>query len=467
MRRKALFLMAVVCGGFWALQAQVTVPRSLEEDKAQVMGDADWKLWNPALQAEIDAQIERNRKADAVVAVQLPKGTEVRVEQLSHDFIFGAHIFNFDQLGTDERNRKYKEVYGSLFNGATLAFYWKTFEPVQGCARYKAGEMDSASYWNNRPEPWYEYHWRRPSPEKIIEFCEAKGIHMHGHPLIWGRRQYSIPYWMSVAPDKKDEMERLFAKHVHEIADYYGNKIPSWDVVNESVDPVPGEPRYGVMPDDYTYKTFKEADKAFPSSVLLNINDSWREVYPPFIKDLIDREAGIDVIGLQMHIFTNEACLDIAAGKDVYTNNTSWTPESVKGYLEELDKLERPIHISEITIPAPGKDERANQIQAILTYNMYRLWFSWPSVFRITWWNVVDDCGAAGEPVTSGLFTRDMQPKPVYHVLDQLINHDWKTKLTVRSDANGQVKFRGFRGEYRLTWKDKTGETHSMTYHLK
>ena len=95
----------------------------------QVMSQAYWDLWSPEVQAKIDKDIERYRKADAVLKIDdLPIGSEVKVEQISHDFIFGAHIFNFNQLGTVERNQKYKELYGTLFNSATIAFYWKKFE---------------------------------------------------------------------------------------------------------------------------------------------------------------------------------------------------------------------------------------------------------------------------------------------------------------------------------------------------
>ncbi len=55
-----------------------------------------------------------------------------------------------------------------------------------------------------------------------------------------------------------------------------------------------------------------------------------------------------------------------------------WKPQDQIAYLEELDTLKRPIHLSEITIPAPGEDARANAIQAVIARNMYRLWFSWP-----------------------------------------------------------------------------------------
>ncbi len=451
-----------------SLVSQVSVPRSEQEDKDKIMGEAYWKLWNPQLQSQIDENIEKYRKADGEIRLSnLASDTEVKVEQISHDFLFGAHIFNFDQLGKDELNKKYKELYGTLFNSATIAFYWKTFEPTPGKPRYKAEKIDEASYWNKHSEPWKEFHWRRPSPEKIIEFCEGKGIQMHGHPLIWGNTKWNHPDWISKDPDKVDEMERLFEKRINEITSFYKGRIPSWDIVNESVDPIPGKPRYGVMPEDYTYKSFKWAEKGFPSSVLFNINDSWRAVYPPFIKGLIERGAKIDIVGLQMHIFSNEECRRMSEGEDVIANGTSWLPENVMGYLKELDQFGHPIHLSEITIPAPGKEVKAEMIQAIMTQNMYKLWFSWPSIYRITWWNVVDDCGAAGEPTTSGLFSREMQPKQAYYALNNLINNEWKTNITLKADETGIVKFRGFKGKYRITWTDKEGNIQTTEYYLK
>src|SRR3546814_15306244 len=86
-----------------------------------------------------------------------------------------------------------------------------------------------------------------------------------------------------------------------------------------------------------------------------------------------------------------------------------------------LSEAGLPIHLSEITITAPGDDEQGRQIQAVITRNLYRLWFSVEKMMGITWWNIVDDCGAPGEPATSGLFTRNMEPKPSYGALDQQI----------------------------------------------
>ena len=84
----------------------------------------------------------------------------------------------------------------------------------------------------------------------------------------------------------------------------------------------------------------------------------------------------------------------------------------------------------------------------------------------ITWWNVVDNCGAPGEPSVSGLFTRDMQPKLAYFALDELINKEWRTNLECQADKDGKVAFRGFRGNYKLSWTDESGTVQTREYHL-
>jgi endo-1,4-beta-xylanase len=67
-------------------------------------------------------------------------------------------------------------------------------------------------------------------------------------------------------------MRRLFEQRVVQLAEYYGDRIHSWDVVNESATDyargamIPGDAicksHYGLMPGDYTYHAFKTADRA-------------------------------------------------------------------------------------------------------------------------------------------------------------------------------------------------------------
>ena len=216
------------------------------------------------------------------------------------------------------------------------------------------------------------------------------------------------------------------------------------------------------MPGDYPYRALKSAEKHFSAGVALNINDYRREpVYARQVNELLRRGCKIDIMGVQMHLFDPRASLAIAEGRGPQS------PAEVRSYLEELSAPGLPLHLSEITITAPGTDERSRTIQAVIARNLYRLWFSCERMMGITWWNVVDDCGAPGEPSASGLFTRDMQPKPVYHALDGLINGEWTTRLAARPDERGTVRFRGFRGRYRISWTDRSGQEQSKEYHLK
>lgn len=474
-----------------------------------VMSDGYWKLWNDDVQQKIDRDIEKHRKADAHVELKdLPVGTEVSVEQVSHQFIFGSHIFNFNQLGTTERNNRYKDLFGTLFNSATIAFYWKKFEPEEGKPRFKGEYVDSEEFWNSVADPTSEPHWRRPATDPVVEFCESKGIRLHGHPLTWGNCNWHYPEWLAdklpksyatrrlpndivktgvpyfpgvydtysaeqlekMFPEFADTINVLNGKRIIEIANHYRGRVHSWDVVNESATDfekgamIPGsslcKSHYGLMPGDYTYRSFKIADGVFPKSVQLNINDyNYRQCFVDQVNDLVERGCKIDIAGAQMHLFDPQTCLDIADGK-----SERQSPANVTADMERISQANRPIHLSEITITAPNNDERGQEIQAVITRNLYRLWFSIEKMMGITWWNAVDGCGAPGEPSVSGLFSRNMEPKPAYHALNNLINNEWKTRTTVQAGKDGSIEFRGFRGAYRLSWKDAKGkiQTHSL-----
>lgn len=428
----------------WAslsLSAQESIPAAGQMDPAGVMSEAYWQIWNPEVQAEIDRNIEQYRKADAELTV--PARTKVTIEQLNHAFIFGGNIFLFDQLATPEMNARYKQTFGSLFNAATLPFYWKTLEPEYGKPRYEAGSP---------------YSYRRPPVDPIVDFCEQNHLLAKGHAIIYGMRMWGQPTWM---PENRKEQEFYFERHFWELAERYGNRIQMWDVVNEPTD----QANRGTMPDDYTYKCFRWAMEYFPEEVIFNINDmdlhwdmSLVRRYVEVVRNLIDRGVRIDNVGAQMHIFNPKEAPKIAAGEDILT------PAKIQASIDCLSETNRPIHISEVTICAPDTTEQGKQVQAVIARNLYRLWFSSPNITGITWWNVADGGGAQGEPSYSGIYDVQMQQKPVYGVLDELINRTWHTRLTVTSDRTGVVKFRGFKGRYRATWVNKQGEQESKEF---
>ena len=512
-----------------AAQAEFKVDRS-------AMSEEYWKIWNDDVQAKIDADIEKYRKADSSFAVSAPDGAEVKVEQVRHAFFFGAHIFNFDQLGTKERNARYKALYDSehgLFNSATVAFYWRAFERFPDKPRFEAGAEDSEEFWNTCESPKTQPHWRRPPTDPVIDFLESHGCRIHGHPLVWGNNTWMTPNWLwdelcpeaekaalekatgvkvprwdaslpAGCPSRKFSREwesawkKIYAKmngeqiaalvptfikaqdecyerRIRQIGERYGARVHSWDVVNESATdfdrfgrkavrnrPFDGS-HYGLMPADYAYKAFMWAGKYLPKTAWFNLNDyNMGDGFFMQAKDLAAHGARIDVVGSQMHLFNPKASLDIAAGK----GPEHLRPGKVAERFRRVSKANRPIHLSEITITAPDNTPKGQMVQAIIMRNLYRAWFSVEKMTGITWWNVVDDCGAPGEPSISGLFMRDMQPKTAYFAMDDLVNREWKTKTTSKVQ-NGKVAFRGFRGRYRLSWIGRDGKPESVLVDLK
>ena len=287
-------LNGISCPIFAALAASVLMASAsaaqFQIDRS-VMGEKYWRIWNEKEQSRIDADIEANRKADMTVEVGAPDGTEVRYEQISHEFRFGASTFNFGQLGSSERNRRYAAAFGEggVFNQGTVPFYWREYEPEPGVVRAHPGKFkaDFEAYWNALPheKAVKEKFWRRPPPGPIIDYLKSRGLRAHGHILVTGgfrpewlydkfcpdeeKRllegfglprhedyngtwyQWEMQMFRTVCEDKlypklseqeigaalpvwTSEMRRLWRKRILDIGAQFGKLVDSWDVVNES-----------------------------------------------------------------------------------------------------------------------------------------------------------------------------------------------------------------------------------------
>lgn len=496
----------------------VSIPSKESEDTSGTMSREYWKIWNDAEQQRIDEDIERYRKAEGTFRTgKIKKGTKVEIVQVKSSFVFGASAFNWDQLGSEEADQKYKELFGGLFNRATIPFYWKDFEIKPGNPRFSPSIIDGGKYWRKASNPMRQPHWRRPPTDPIVQWCDDHDVAVHGHPLVWGSRKWHYPAWMQYVdvPEREqralDSLEILTfysgAGHVasyrnmsaedlakllpcylktqedrtlqriRDIMNHYRGRIDSYDVVNESATDYGAgvldenlpmtKSRYGIMFSDYTFKSFKAAEACNTEGALLNINDYVvDDRFVDQVRNMLERGAKIDVIGSQMHLFKPQQCLDIAAGK-FNSPSKLVNPEEIREYFTKLGQFGIPTCLSEITITSAGDGERGEMIQAIIARNLYRLWFSLPSMMGITWWNIVDDCGAPGEPVISGLFHRDMSPKTAYYALDQLINNEWRTTEEIIPDSKGIVRWRGFKGTYKITWTAPDGTIKEGTCVLK
>lgn len=410
---------------------------------------AAWR--DPAFVKKVDAGIEQHRKGDAVVLVKdkegkpLP-GVTVSAVQQSHAFLFGANLFVLGQLATLELNAGYEQAFTRIFNFASLPFYWGDLEPERGKPRFD----------KNAP-----YIWRRPPPDALLAWCKAHAITPKGHPLLW----HTInPEWMPAEPDA---LHAAYTKRFGEIAERYGNDIPIWDVVNESLVCPAGYPLF-VEDRAYVSWALEQAHQAFPDDTLLMINEVTHVSHKPVeknaylkqVKALLASVAGIEGIGFQFHFFSRDAL------EKQFLADPTYAPDNLWQVYETFSELGLPLYITEITIPGSGDNGAA--LQAEVLEHLYRLWFSVKGMAGITWWNLVDKTAYGNEgQALGGLMDETVQPKPAYTVLDRLINKDWKTDYTGRTDADGRITFRGFAGTYQVTTAAPDGTKKVFALQLK
>jgi hypothetical protein len=92
----------------------------------------------------------------------------------------------------------------------------------------------------------------------------------------------------------------------------------------------------------------------------------------------------------------------------------------------------------------PGDLEK----QRDYTLDFYTLLFSHPAVEAITWW---DFCDNQWLNAPGGLLTENLEPKPVYHALRDLIKGQWWSRAAGRADGTGVFSARVFCGAYHIT----------------
>ena len=415
-------------------------------------------------QAFMDEQvahgIEANRKGRASLQFWDALGnpvTDVHVEihQQTHDFRFGANIFTLDELETEKKNEQYKQAFAALFNQATLPFFWSDLEPIEGQPRYA---KDSPKI------------YRRPSTDLCVEFCEEHGIEPKMHCLNYGMW---TPLWV---PQDVQGTKRCLEKHMAELGERYADHIPAIEVTNETLwvenwDATSGLNTLFFHEPDYVEWSFEHARKYFPCNELI-INEApariWldgfkynRSPYYMLIERALSKGAPIDTIGMQFQ-----------AGSD--PSPKLFDPVCIYQVLDQYAKLNKPIQISEVTIPNIIPGQEGEEIQAELIEKLYKVWFSHPAMSAIIYWNVADgyahgatpgDMNTAENRYRGGLLNFDMSEKPAYKVMKKLIHETWKTNLSLDSGSMNKVDLRGFFGVYNVT-ATANGKTVETKVHL-
>ncbi|EWS80121.1 1,4-beta-xylanase [Brachybacterium phenoliresistens] len=396
------------------------------------------------------------RVHDLALLVRRPDGApaaevEVRLEQRSHAFGFGCIAFGMpgapgegpgadaasaadaDPTSPDAADATadapgLDELWLDLFSMGTVPFYWRWYEP-------DPGSTGAAQAW--RTVRWLREHGRR----------------VKGHPLLW---HTLAPPWLLDLDD--DEVERTIRARIRREAGEFAGAVDEWDVINETVI----LPRFTAEENAVTRlarargrahvvaMAFETARQADPAARLV-LNDF--DLTPRFeevIEELLGLGVPIDAIGLQTHMHQG------------YRGE-----EQIHEILERFSRFGLPLELTETTLvsgdlmPAHIEDLNDHQVpdwpstpegearQADELVRHYRTVLAHPQVESLTYWGLGDEGAWLGAP--AGLVRRDGTPKPSYEALRGLIRGQWwRDPVTVRTDAEGVLRFRGFAGGYRV-----------------
>ena len=136
---------------------------------------------------------------------------------------------------------------------------------------------------------------------------------------------------------------------------------------------------------------------------------------------------------------------------------TRYNPVYLYEVFNTYAKLGKKLQITEMTIPAYSNSDEDEAVQAELIENVYKVFFSHPSMEAAIYWNMVDGYAAfapqgdmqSGENKFYGGVRRfDLSEKPASKVLKNLFQNVWHTETESATDDGGVAKLRGFYGEY-------------------
>lgn len=269
--------------------------------------------------------------------------------------------------------------------------------------------------------------------DALVDKVLAEGLKMHGHTLVWYQQS---PSWMNTKPvdgkaaplDREEALANL-RTHIKTVIGHFGNKVISWDVVNEAMDdnlPNPSDwkaslrksPWYSAIGPDYVEQAFLAAREALDENpelkdIKLYYNDynldyqnKAKAVYN-MVKEINENYAKthsgkllIDGIGMQAHY------------------NMGTKPANVLSSLEKFISLGVEISITELDIQAGGNyalPVKTAEDQRDLYAKLFKIFKAHSAdIVRVTFWGI-DDGTSWRSPTNPLLFDKNLQAKPAYY----------------------------------------------------
>lgn len=371
-----------------------------------------------AADADLDAAIARHRTGALVI--RAAPGARITVEQLRHEFWFGATLPGgvFTGRASPADIAKFKEIFTSHFNAGVIeaAFKWHDMEKERGKVDYSI--VDSMLAW-----------------------AGSQGIPLRGHCLFWGIPNRVQP-WLKDLSD--DDLRTAIRQRGRSIAARYRGRFAEYDLNNEMIHADYYAQRLGPAFIKEMALWVKDGD---PDATLY-FNDydiltgNRLADYVAHIRRLLDLGVPMSGIGVQGHL-----------------HGDSFDPAALRNALDTLAQFKLPIRVTEFNFPGQRSryytgdrkaqmtpEEESRKAEALRQY--FRICFAHPAVTGIMMWGFWE--GANWIPQSS-LYRRDWTPTPAAGAYEDLVLKQWWTRWSGAANKNGTATVQAFYGRHRVT----------------
>jgi GH35 family endo-1,4-beta-xylanase len=370
-----------------------------------------------AASSDLDQEIRKVRMGTLVV--EAAPGTEVRVEQVRHEFWFGAALASqmFGPRANAEAAAQYQKVFLENFNAAVTenALKWLSMEPRQGQVDYSLVDA-------------------------ILQWTGQHDIPLRGHNIFWGVPDRVQP-WLK-AMDDATLRDTLKARAL-DIGKRYRGRFAEYDLNNEMLHANYYEDRLGPGITRDMASWVRQED---PKAVLF-LNDydiltgKRLDDYIVHIRKFLDQGVPFGGIGVQGHL-----------------HGDSFDPVALHNALARLAEFKLPILITEFNFPGQRSkyygqrgvrlSDEEEQVKAKALGDYYRICFAQPAVKGILMWGFWEGANWIG---VSSLYRRDWSPTPAADAYRDLVFKQWWTTWRGHTDAQGRCEVPAFYGQHRIT----------------
>ena len=370
----------------------------------------------------VSARIVEHRMGDLIVKAR--PGASVHIEQLRHEFWFGAALSSgaFGGRMNAEDQRRYEETFLANFNAAVTenAVKWASMERRQGQVDYRVVDA-------------------------MLAWTEKHDIPLRGHNVFWGIPN-RVQDWLKQMND--DDLRNTLKNRATDIASRYRGRFAEYDLNNEMLHANYYQDRLGPGITKDMAEWFKKADP--DARLFLNDYDiltgNRLDDYIKHIRGFLDQGVPFAGIGVQGHL-----------------HGESFKPEALQNALNELGKIELPICVTEFNIPGQRSrfmrqrdlklTEEQEQAKAESIVEYYRICFAHPAVEGILMWGFWEGANWIRQ---SSMYRRDWTPTPAADAYRDLIFKQWWTNVDGNAGENGRCQVRAFYGDYSVVCGGQT-----------